>query len=110
MGQLFSPPTSRILFWAWSAVLLIAIGVLGVRQHGEPDRTTRQLQIDCAFYGDIAKAPLPSNASALGRRIVQDAAESYDKRGCERISGPLPSLTAGADKPAPSAPSSPASD
>jgi hypothetical protein len=87
---LFSHRTIRYLFYGWSVILLVAVAVLAVRQNGEPQRTTRQLQVDCAFYGDIAKVPLPANASELGRRIVRDAADSYDKRGCERISGPLP--------------------
>ena len=78
------------------------LGVLAVRAAGEPERTTRSQQIDCDFYGDIAQAPLAPNAGELARRVVRDAAKSYEKRGCEQVTGPLPPQDSEANRPAPS--------
>jgi hypothetical protein len=90
----FSRRATRWIVYGWMAVLLVAVAVLSVRAIGESARqrneVRRQLQVDCAFYGDLASAPLPPNASELGRRIISDAAKSYDKRGCDRVAGPLP--------------------
>jgi hypothetical protein len=93
-GPVFSTRGARWIVYGWMAVLLVAVAVLSVRAISEPARqraeVARQLRVDCAFYGDLAGAPLPPNASDLGRRIIHDAGESYDQRGCARVAGPRP--------------------
>lgn len=78
------------------------MGALTARLAGEPERTRRQLQVDCPFYGLLGSAPLPANASDLGRRLVQASRDSYDKpeRDCPSIMGPL--KTPGPATPTPS--------
>lgn len=102
---LFSARTTRWILLGWMAVLLVAVAVLSTRAVGESarqrDAIQRQLQIDCGFYGDIAQAPVAPQTVELGRRLVRDARSSWDRRGCEAVTGPLPPIDPDALKAAP---------
>ena len=87
------PKVQRFLVYLIVLIPYFGVGMLAVRVAGEQSRTTKQLQVDCPFYGLIAGAPLPSNANDLSRRIVRASEDSYDQRGCERVAGPLPTPT-----------------
>ena len=94
------PVSNGRRFWGRAGIYLLVllpyfgVGVLSVRVAGEPTRTREQLQVDCPFYGLIAAAPLPSNSSELGKRLVRASRDSYNKpaRDCPAVLGPLPSV------------------
>jgi hypothetical protein len=94
----------RIVVYLLVLLPYFGVGVLSVRVAGEPTRTREQLQVDCPFYGLIAAAPLPSNASELGKRLIRASTDSYNKpaRDCPAVLGPLKTPS-----PAPSPASSP---
>ena len=87
------PKAQRVLVYLIVLIPYFGVGMLAVRVAGEQHRTQEQLQVDCPFYGLIAGAPLPSNANDLSRRIVRASEDSYDQRGCEQVTGPLPTPT-----------------
>ncbi len=93
MSTALPAKVQRALVYLVVLLPYFGVGVLGVRGAGEQHRPREQLQVDCPFYGLTAGAPLPKNAAELGRRIVQASKDSYDKRGCDQIAGPLPTPT-----------------
>lgn len=87
------PKAQRFLVYVIVLIPYFGVGMLAVRVAGEQHRTQEQLQVDCPFYGLIAGAPLPKDASELGKRLVRASEESYNERGCQRVAGPLPTPT-----------------
>ena len=91
MTSALPPKVQRALVYLVVLLPYFGVGVLGVRVAGEPERTREQLQVDCPFYGVLGSAPLPKNASDLGKRLVQASKDSYNKpeRDCPSVMGPL---------------------
>ena len=87
--QLLRIGLARRTRWLWGTIAAVVL-VAGVALGGAYYLINQRLQIDCEFYAPLASAPLPSNASDLGRRIVGGANQSYAKRNCDQITGPLP--------------------
>jgi hypothetical protein len=118
--QLFSARVTRLLFYGWSVVLLVAIALLGVRATGEGDRTQsavtaaitaeqqrqaaeqdRQGRALCAIWKGTAEADVLARSSEVVRSQVRTAAAAYQLVRCDERTGPLGLVDPEAYKPAP---------
>lgn len=94
-----------IPLWATLAAVIL-LGVAGffyVRSSvAANSRTLRTaIRADCAWYQDVATAPVAPATQELGRRLVRDAAEAYRDRQCAAAFGPLTGVDPDAYRPAP---------